>query len=239
MTVIWLEHCASTQDELAQAPKTVTAVASLNQSAGRGRHGRVWQSPKGAGLALSWRAPVDDLAIEDLSLLSLASGLALHRSLSSQIIQQTTPPKLIEDLALKWPNDLLFQKRKLAGILCEGKISSHGHSVLVGIGLNLVRHESISFDYATLSELGLNFKSSSQINHLCQSLIDELKNTLNELKSSKSSVLEAWQKRGLVLGTDLKAAGQQGIYRGIDQKGALLLDIGDQLISVESGEVHL
>ncbi|MAD61057.1 MAG: biotin--[acetyl-CoA-carboxylase] ligase [Myxococcales bacterium] len=239
MRITWLEHCESTQDELAQASKTVTAIASLNQSAGRGRHGRIWQSPQGAGLALSWRAPVDDLAIEDLPLLSLASGLALHRSLSTKIIQQTTSPKPIEDLALKWPNDLLFQKRKLAGILCEGKISSHGHSVLVGIGLNLVRHADISVDYATLDELGLKFKSSSQINHLCQSLINELDSTLNELKSSKSSVLEEWQKRSLALGTDIKAAGQQGIYRGIDQKGALLLDIGDQLISVESGEVHL
>lgn len=236
--ITWLEHCESTQDELAQAPEIVTAIACLNQSGGRGRHGKLWQCPQGAGLALSWRAPVADLAIEDLPLLSLASGLALHRVISSQIKYQDPSQRLI-DLALKWPNDLLYQRRKLAGILCEGRLGNHGHSVLVGIGLNLRPHPEFSVDYATSSELGLDLRSDSQIDHLCQQLIKELEHTLEELKHDKLSVLEQWQKRGLALGTQLKAAGKQGIYQGIDEKGALLLDIGSQLISVESGEVHL
>ena len=236
--ITWLEHCESTQDELAQAPTTVNAIACLNQSGGRGRHGKLWQSPQGAGLALSWRAPVADLAIEDLPLLSLASGLALHRSLSIQIKQQNQTERL-SDLALKWPNDLLYQGRKLAGILCEGRLDNHGHSVLVGIGLNLRPHPKFSVDYAAISELGLNLRPDSQIDHLCQNLIKELEYTLKELKRDKHDVLEQWQKRGLALGTHLKAAGKQGIYHGIDQKGALLLDIGHKLISVESGEVHL
>ena len=236
--ITWLEHCESTQDELAQAPETVTAIACLNQSGGRGRHGRLWQSPQGAGLALSWRAPVADLAMEDLPLLSLASGLALHRVISSQIKHQD-PSKRLNDLALNGQMISYIKDEKLAGILCEGRLSNHGHSVLVGIGLNLRPHPGFSVDYATSSELGLDLRSDSQIDHLCQNLIKELEHTLEELKCDKQSVLEQWQRRGLALGTHLEAAGKQGIYRGVDQKGALLLDIGSQLISVESGEVHL
>ena len=261
MTVIWLDHCASTQDELSQADQAVIAVATLNQSAGRGRRGRAWQSPKGAGLALSWRAAVNDLAIEDLPLLSLASGVALYRTLSQYLTQPLTQPltrsqtrsqaalsqtdEPINELCLKWPNDLLFQHRKLAGILCEGRITNNGQAVLVGIGLNLFHHHEFPQEYAILSELGIQLESAStlkearNIQEFCHRLIAELEQALNELKEHKAGLLAQWQRFGLSLGTHLKAAGYQGVYQGINAQGALLLDINGQVISVESGEVHL
>lgn len=99
-----------------------------HQDQGRGRHGRTWVSPFGRGVLLSvlWRY---SFGLAGLAGLSLAAGAAVAIALRSVGVT---------DIALKWPNDLLWRGRKLAGLLLEAAGEAHGPShVVVGLGLNL------------------------------------------------------------------------------------------------------
>ncbi|SDV48366.1 biotin--[acetyl-CoA-carboxylase] ligase [Chitinasiproducens palmae] len=114
----------------AQAPRPECLVAGT-QRAGRGRQGRPWQSPPGNGLLCS-TAMVVEAPVGSLSSLSLVAGAALVTALRS--LPLTAP----ERIALKWPNDVLLDGRKLAGILIELAAARHGRAALViGVGINL------------------------------------------------------------------------------------------------------
>jgi BirA family biotin operon repressor/biotin-[acetyl-CoA-carboxylase] ligase len=107
----------------AGAPEGLVAVAE-HQSAGRGRLGRTWDAPSGSGLIVSVLLRPGDLPLERYHLLTAATGLAAQGACGE--VGGFTP-------ALKWPNDLLVDDAKLAGILAE----STGGAVVVGMGLNL------------------------------------------------------------------------------------------------------
>lgn len=105
-----------------------TVCLAERQTAGRGRRGRTWVSPFGANLYLSilWRYPQGPAALGGAS---LAVGAAVARALRTIGVQ---------DLGLKWPNDLLWRRRKIGGLLLEVAGEAQGPSVLVaGLGLNL------------------------------------------------------------------------------------------------------
>src|SRR4051812_18958939 len=125
-----LDSAGSTNDELrarATGPDAwphLSAVATDNQLAGRGRLGRVWTAPPGGSLALSVLLR-PDLPPEALGWLPLLSGLAVVRTLRG----------LGADASLKWPNDVLIGDRKVCGILAE--MLPDGSGVIVGIGVNL------------------------------------------------------------------------------------------------------
>ena len=126
-------------DAPAPAPGNLTAALAEFQYAGRGRRGRTWNMPPGSGIALSvgWsfaRTP------EDLPALSLAAGVATRK-----VIEALTGYAPL----LKWPNDLVWNHRKLGGILVETAPGNAGAChVVVGIGLN------VSMDRETLENVG-------------------------------------------------------------------------------------
>ena len=123
-----LARCASTMDEarvLARAGAAEGAVVvAEEQTAGRGTKGRTWHSPPGTGLYATFlfrpRAGI--------GLLPLAVGVSLHRAAAD----------FAPEVRLKWPNDLVWKGRKIAGILCEGGADKDGgRFVLAGIGVNV------------------------------------------------------------------------------------------------------
>ncbi|MDP2914270.1 MAG: biotin--[acetyl-CoA-carboxylase] ligase [Candidatus Aminicenantes bacterium] len=125
-----LETCPSTNDvaremALRGAPEG-TAVVSDEQTAGRGTKGRSWQSPRGKGLYFSViLRPVSG----EISLLPLAAGLAAREAVERS-----------HGLAarLRWPNDILWQGKKLGGVLCEsGFLGNRPEYVILGVGLNV------------------------------------------------------------------------------------------------------
>lgn len=126
-----VDSVSSTQDVLAEfalrGDPAGTAVLAAEQTAGRGRRGRNWLSPRG-GLWLSVLCrPATEPAIE---VLSLRVALAVAR-----VIESHAPNVALE---LKWPNDLMLEGRKLGGILCEAHWQGESAWVGVGLGLNLV-----------------------------------------------------------------------------------------------------
>lgn len=122
-----VRRCASTNTMLlAEDAARPVLLAADEQSAGRGRRGRRWRSPAGAGalfsLALQMRRPA-----RELGGLSIAAGLAAVRALRALGAGE---------VALKWPNDLLVRGAKLGGILVETRTRVAGSLVVVGIGIN-------------------------------------------------------------------------------------------------------
>jgi BirA family biotin operon repressor/biotin-[acetyl-CoA-carboxylase] ligase len=122
-----VERCTSTNALLRDEPSAgpVLLAAEL-QTAGRGRHGRRWRSARGAGATFSIRR---HMACEQRRLvgLSIAVGISSAHALRGLGAR---------GVSLKWPNDLMVNRRKLGGILIETRPSSPGSVVIVGIGIN-------------------------------------------------------------------------------------------------------
>jgi BirA family biotin operon repressor/biotin-[acetyl-CoA-carboxylase] ligase len=129
-------------------------VAAGEQTAGRGRRGREWISTPGnlyATLLLFDPAPADTAAQ-----LAFVAGLAVYDALLE------CARELTEGLALKWPNDVLYANRKLAGILIESEMASGKLAVAIGIGVNCVRHPAqTSFPATDLAEAGCKVSPES------------------------------------------------------------------------------
>jgi len=127
------------------APLRPILRATIAQTAGRGRHGRVWHAAPGSALLFSLAIPCVGAGAID-GALSLACGLAAAEALAPRVAVQ-----------LKWPNDLLFDRRKLGGVLCELALDDSGQRTLVvGIGINLAlapaTRAAIEQPVATLDE---------------------------------------------------------------------------------------
>ena len=122
-----LERCTSTNTLLREERSVQPALLAAElQTSGRGRHGRRWRSARGAGATFSIRRRMS-CEQRRLAGLSVAVGIASARALRRLGAR---------GVALKWPNDLMVNRRKLGGILIETRPSVAGSVVIVGIGIN-------------------------------------------------------------------------------------------------------
>lgn len=220
-----------------QAAPSGTVLAVEWQSGGRGRLGRPWHSGLGNALTFSvlWRF---DCGLAALSGLSLAVGVALIRALD----------KLgVTGAKLKWPNDLITDKGKLAGSLIEAQGDMLGPStVVIGIGLNLalpaeVAHH-IDQPVACLADLSAAVPDR---NRLLAVLLRELGNMLGDFADHGFAGLRAeWerhhalQNRSVTLSLP-NGSTQTGIACGITDDGALKLETSDGMQIINAGEVSL
>jgi BirA family biotin operon repressor/biotin-[acetyl-CoA-carboxylase] ligase len=224
------------QQARAGAPSGSLCLAE-RQSAGRGRRGRTWVSPFGGNIYLSllWRF---GLSPAELSGLSLAAGVAVARALESAGAA---------DVGLKWPNDLHWRRRKLAGLLLEVAGESQGPSwVVIGVGVNLrlnpVHAADIDQPWVDLATV-LGGSAFSR-NAVAAALIAELTAMLSVYGEQGFVPLVAeWRSRDAYLGEPVTLViGEQriaGVHAGIDGQGALLLEIDGELRAFQAGEVSL
>ncbi|MGB5835215.1 MAG: bifunctional biotin--[acetyl-CoA-carboxylase] ligase/biotin operon repressor BirA [Thiohalocapsa sp.] len=216
---------------------TGSVCLAERQSAGRGRRGRAWVSPFGANIYLSilWRYP---LAPAELGGLSLAAGVAVARALETAGAR---------DIGLKWPNDLHWHRRKLAGLLLEVGGESHGPShVVVGVGVNLwldpLLAVAINQPWTDLNTV-LGGKAYRR-NDLVALLIAELCSALEGYGANGlEPFLSDWQRLDAYLGEPVQLlVGERhidGVYAGIESSGALLLEVDGELRAFHGGEVSV
>jgi BirA family transcriptional regulator, biotin operon repressor / biotin---[acetyl-CoA-carboxylase] ligase len=216
-------------------------VIAEAQTAGRGRRGRVWFSPPGAGLYVSVllvpaRSVRPDRAT---ALLTLAAGVAL-----AEAVERATGLSP----AIKWPNDLLVGKRKLAGILAEGVPSrppvSDLQSVVLGYGLNVspAAYPADLNDRVTSleSELGRPIDRAE----LCAQSLVALAARYDDLLEARFDViLDAWRarspgSRGMRVSWETPSGPQTGVTIGIDDTGALLVRVGERTERLVAGEIR-
>lgn len=206
-------------------------VTARSQSAGRGRRGRSWVSEPGnlyASLLLSDAAPP-----EHLPELSLVAALAVHDAVAGRI------PGLAARVALKWPNDLLIDRNKFAGILIEGE----GTAVAVGIGVNCVHHPAhTEFPATDLATAGVRTTPESVFERLSASIIRRLAQW--NRSAAFAAIRADWLSRAVGIGKPIRVksgdADLSGIFDGIDTAGRLVLRLTDGTMqTVAAGDVSM
>jgi BirA family transcriptional regulator, biotin operon repressor / biotin---[acetyl-CoA-carboxylase] ligase len=193
----------------------VTAGA---QSAARGRQGRAWTTPPGTAVAMSM------VLRDDVSpLLTLAAAVAVARACG-------------EDARIKWPNDVLVDGRKVAGILAEGR--PHEGWVVLGIGVNVaVRVEDLPEELR--GRAGTLGRGAGDVEPFLVVLLAELERALS---APAADILDAWRARDALAGSEVRWAdgAGAGIARGVDDDGHLLVEREDGTVTaLHAGEVHL
>ncbi len=195
-------------------------VTAGEQTAGRGRQGRSWSAPAGSALLASL------VVREPPPLLSLAAGMAV-----AAVAERLDPAG--RPAAVKWPNDVLLDGRKVAGILVEGRPQERW--AVLGIGLNVaVELDALGTELgARAATLGL---SSGEVEHALAELLSELRRVL---ALGPRQVLAELRGRDALDGRAVSWAQGAGRGAGIDADGRLLVRIGDQTVALDAGEVHL
>ena len=233
---IELDECGSTNDEAARLARAGarhgTIVIARAQRAGRGRDGRVWASPPG-GLYLSAvvRPP---LPLADVPPMTLAIGVGL-----CDAAREHGAPA-----ALKWPNDLLVERRKLAGVLVEAQ--SQGNrldAVIVGIGVNLTGplDEAVAGTAVTLAEAA---GQAIDRERFIARLLAHVEHWIDRYVAvGLDAIIPSWQARmapDLAARATVDGALLTGQVAGLDRDGALLLrDPSGQVHRVRSGDVEV
>ena len=195
-----------------------TLVTAAEQSAGRGRQGRAWTAPPGAALLMSvvLRPPAEGLP--------LAAAVAVCEAVAPECL-------------IKWPNDVLVDGRKLAGILVEGR-PQDGWAVL-GIGLN-VTTASGGVPGRPARDRHLARHRGSRSTTTTEAVLASLLARLDaRLRSPMEEILAEWRRRDALLGRPVRWDGGEGTAAGIDADGSLLVDTGDGRVALSAGEVHL
>ncbi len=206
------------------------------QTAGKGRRGRQWVSPYGSNIYLSilWRFQQGPAAISGLS---LAIGVAVIRALKQHHVN---------DIGLKWPNDIYSQGKKLGGILVEVSGETDGPcSAVIGLGLNLylpeTEAETITQAWTDLSKITGENKLFR--NKLAGTLLNHLLPVIAEYEGvGIKAYLDEWRDYDCLKGKSatLFIAQQQfeGIVQGIDNNGMLLIKrVDGNVQTFASGEV--
>lgn len=191
-----------------------TLVTAAEQSAGRGRQGRRWTAPPGRALLCS-------LVIRDPPrLLPLAAGVAVAEVAGAQA-------------RVKWPNDVLVDGLKVAGILVEGR-PQEGWAVL-GIGLNVALRKD-DFPPELAGRAGTLGLQADAVQPTLERLLERLDQWL---PAGSDAVLDAVRTRDALLDRPVRWAGGEGRGAGIDGEGRLLVATDDGQIALDAGEVHL
>jgi BirA family transcriptional regulator, biotin operon repressor / biotin---[acetyl-CoA-carboxylase] ligase len=191
-----------------------TLVTADEQTAGRGRQGRAWTAPPRSAVLMS-------LVLRELDeRLPLTAAVAIADALPVEA-------------AIKWPNDVWIEGRKVAGILVEGR-PQEGWAVL-GVGLN-VSTEGFP------AELG-DTATSLRLVGLTRSPEGVLRDLLSSLETwlgaPPARVLAAWRERDALKGQRVRWTGGEGVAGGIDDSGALRVETAAGPVTLDAGEVHL
>lgn len=198
-------------------------IRADRQTGGRGRMGRTWDSPKGNlhATTLVRLRPQDPPA----ATLALVAAISLHEVVTAYVGNAC-------DIVIKWPNDLLANGAKLAGILLERA----NDGVVVGIGVNLAFHPTgLDRPVTSLAALGLG---APDPHYFCEDLARAFGHWLAQWRTKGlDSIRTAWLRGGHGIGTALTAnladgASVDGLFDGLETDGALRLRLADRSVRV-------
>jgi BirA family transcriptional regulator, biotin operon repressor / biotin---[acetyl-CoA-carboxylase] ligase len=239
MPVLRFESLDSTNEEalrrLATQERTPLWIVAGEQTKGRGRSGRRWQSPAGnlyASLVIE-----TGVSASVATQLSFVAGLAVHEAAAAHLPADQRPR-----LRLKWPNDVMLGAAKLAGILLESAASPKGKglAVILGIGIN-VSHAPAETERAVAS-LGLEASAAPQV---FASLAAALSGYLERWDEGRGfvSIREAWLGHALSLNesisVNLNGSAIRGRFRGVNAAGALQLETKPGVVvTVTAGDIY-
>jgi BirA family transcriptional regulator, biotin operon repressor / biotin---[acetyl-CoA-carboxylase] ligase len=226
----------STNDDALLAARSGAPHGSLfvadEQTAGRGRRGHAWLAAAGENLLFSLLVR-PKLQVAEVSGLTLAIGLALRDAVR---------PLFAHEVQIKWPNDLLVNGQKLAGVLLESQVQGDRlQAVVVGIGLNVATQKFPDEISARATSLALLGATRLVRETLLREVLDAIASRLDAFgRTGVRGILTELNALDALRGKRIRVDAQRGIGSGLDEQGRLLLeDDAGQIQSVACGTVEL
>ena len=218
---------------------TAEVLLAEYQSAGRGRRGRAWLAPPGGAICLSMSWTFREVP-QDLGALGLVIGVCALRALRAQGVGA---------VSLKWPNDLLVGERKLGGVLIDLRAESAGAAcVVMGIGLNVALGAALLQQIAASGTAATDLASVAHPvparNALAAALVSAGVHGLIEFeRQGLKPFIEEWRAadalRGRAVNVSAADGVTRGVARGIDLRGALMVETPQGIRRFISGDVSV
>jgi len=210
-----------------------TIIAEL-QTIGRGRAGRTWESPRGAGLLMSTIMPIE-LAHQALPALGYWASLCAADAVIEACSVWPT---------LKWPNDLMLGAAKVAGLLVEGRTLGQFTRAVIGLGINANRPVEAPPDLEGVAGW-LSDAANGPVDRtaLALEVLRAYDRRYDDLVARPVDVIREWSRRSAIAGRTLRVCAangdllHEGVARGLSDDGALLLETKDGPVTVRLGDV--
>ena len=211
-----------------------TVILAEHQNKGRGRKNREWLSSPGQNLTFSILLK-HDLKESKINMINLGAAISVAQAIEN--LYQL-------DVELKWPNDVLIGKKKIAGILIES--TSKGNKIsklVVGIGINVNQPNFPGkFDIPPTS-IRKEFHSLVSREKLLSEVLNNFESILDEAKEDYKKILNDWRSRCKMIGEKVKVVDEEktrfGLFEDIDDDGFLILKQGEKREKIHYGDVSI
>lgn len=237
--IIYLDEVDSTNNYARSLSDTMNSdflVVSDMQTLGKGRLGRIWDSPAGTGIFMSLCIK-PNIAIEKASMITLVMAISLCDAIDELYSVNTS---------IKWPNDIVLNSKKISGILTEMSSDIDGIKYIIsGVGINVNNREFSDNIKETASSLFLETGILMDRSKLIASIIHHFYNNFNIFLKTEdmTGLKEKYEKHLANIGKEVKILDPKGEYNalalGIDKTGALLVNIDGKIKRIISGEVSV
>ena len=209
-------------------------IISESQKNGRGRSNNLWISKKGNFFG-TLITPIEwDLNI--LPILSCVVALSVHESILNFCTNR-------ENLKIKWPNDILFQDKKISGILIENQISKKEKFSIIGIGVN-INSSPTDLNYQTIYLNGISANKKITSMDFFNVLKEKIHNNINRFDLSslnyfiKEISLKSWKIEEEIYFIDMGIT-KKAIFKGLSKNYEIMLDISGEISILSSGEIAI
>ena len=217
----------STNDEAKriEGKKDFHVFVAEKQIKGRGRHGKKWSSPNSGNIYMTISTSQNTSQISPVSLISgLVCKTAIDKLIGKPLIM------------LKWPNDILFNGKKIGGILVETEISKKNIKTIIGIGINLYINKEESW-WGDLSKFALESKRNELINLI-------LSEFLNIFDNSYDNWLDDWKKSCMHINKEIEIFDgenlqKKAIFKDIDAQGNAVIESLDGEEVIANGQISI
>ena len=205
--------------------KPILVVLAEEQTAGKGRHGKKWHSPESGNIYLSIKYQINS----PHSPVSLIVGLLIVEAMDEVSGQKI-------NARLKWPNDILLNKKKICGILIESEVVKEKMEYTIGIGVNYSIPKTESW-WGDLEEQKDVLPREKLINAILKKIIFYKDNDYLNWQ-------EQWESRCMHQNIEIFISTKQqkeinGIFRGVDNEGKMLLETSNGIQAISSGECSI
>jgi len=215
-----VQEISSTNDFFSKPGHSPSVCIAEKQSAGRGRINRVWHSPIGTNIYMSLVYKFNNT---DLSTISLITGLAVRDAIEKYIC--------LLGINVKWPNDILYQEKKLGGILIESQIAGKSAYVIAGIGINvnLIETTKIHKPWTSLQKITNTIHDR---NSIISAIINNILLYYKRFeKDGFKDFIQEWNNHDILLNKVIRVTEDSRVFEGkslgINSEGNLLLKVND------------
>lgn len=232
--LFYQKECSSTNDEISQVllypNSNFVGLYTFNQTKGRGQYGNTWISTAEQNLAYTIAVKTDTVSLTDF-MFNYYTAIAARQYLA--ILTEKT-------VKIKWPNDIILNSKKVAGILIEKRKYNSENYFLIGIGINILQEkfDEISNAGSIFTQTGEKYDLQTFVKGFHEFLIEKFKNLTSEIEVLSDFNENLFRKDEISV-FEIDGTRQNGIIRKADENGKIWIEFEDRLQSFYHKEIKL